>query len=75
MEGISRTPSSILRKRANKENEGNREGKRPKLPSRRVSFAPDDELSTMHLYPKVRMVERSQTHMHIHKNALTRVRA
>ncbi|KAF5836940.1 hypothetical protein DUNSADRAFT_5217 [Dunaliella salina] len=52
MEGIIRTPSSILRKRANKENESNREGKRPKLPSRRVSFAPDEELSTMHLYQK-----------------------
>jgi len=45
----------ILRKRANKENESNnnREAKRAKLPSRRVSFAPDDELSTMHLYQKV----------------------
>lgn len=56
----------ILRKRAsNKENENNtRELKRPKLPSRRVSFAPDEELSTMHLYQKVRMCSflRATTH-------------
>lgn len=43
----------ILRKRANKENEGRDAGKKTKMRGRRVSFAPDDELETMHLYHKV----------------------
>ncbi len=45
----------ILRKRAaasNKENE-DKEARRAKLRGRRVSFAPQDELETMHLYQKV----------------------
>jgi hypothetical protein len=42
----------ILRKRANKENE-DREARRNKLRGRRVSFAPDDGLETMHLYDRV----------------------
>ncbi|GAX78130.1 hypothetical protein CEUSTIGMA_g5572.t1 [Chlamydomonas eustigma] len=45
------TPTTILRKRANKENE-ERESRKTKLRGRRVSFAPDDELETMHLYKK-----------------------
>lgn len=44
----------ILRKREDKENDPAREAKRSKMRSRRVSFAPDDELETMHLYQKVR---------------------
>lgn len=43
----------ILRKREDKENDPAREAKRSKMRSRRVSFAPDDELETMHLYQKV----------------------
>ena len=43
----------ILRKRANKEND-DREARRNKLRGRRVSFAPDDGLETMHLYDRVR---------------------
>ncbi len=46
----------VLRKRAaNKENE-DREVRRNKLRGRRVSFAPDDELETMHLYGKVKVL-------------------
>ena len=45
--------AQILRKRAaNKENE-DREVRRNKLRGRRVSFAPEDGLETMHLYDKV----------------------
>eukprot|EP00195_Chlamydomonas_chlamydogama_P012601 CAMPEP_0202909496 /NCGR_PEP_ID=MMETSP1392-20130828/49447_1 /ASSEMBLY_ACC=CAM_ASM_000868 /TAXON_ID=225041 /ORGANISM="Chlamydomonas chlamydogama, Strain SAG 11-48b" /LENGTH=188 /DNA_ID=CAMNT_0049599257 /DNA_START=32 /DNA_END=595 /DNA_ORIENTATION=+ len=46
-----RTPSSILRKRADKENEA-KDAKRSKMRGRRVSFAPDPELETMHLFHK-----------------------
>lgn len=55
---VSANPScvciQILRKREDKENDPAREAKRSKMRSRRVSFAPDDELETMHLYQKVR---------------------
>jgi hypothetical protein len=41
----------ILRKREDKENEA-REAKRSKMRTRRVSFAPEEELNTLHLYEK-----------------------
>lgn len=48
--------TQILRtKRVSKENDESKAAKRNKLATRRVSFAPDDELETRHLYsPKVR---------------------
>lgn len=39
---------------AQAENNGGQGGARKRERNRRVSFAPDDELQTMHLYPKVR---------------------
>ncbi|GIL65972.1 hypothetical protein Vafri_19614 [Volvox africanus] len=52
MQPSMRTPNSILRKRANKENEDatGKLNKRNKLAKRRVSFAPDDELETKHIF-------------------------
>ncbi|GIL84519.1 hypothetical protein Vretifemale_13087 [Volvox reticuliferus] len=52
MQASARTPNSILRKRANKENEDvtGKLNKRNKLAKRRVSFAPDDELETKHIF-------------------------
>jgi hypothetical protein len=43
-------PMQILKRRANKEH--GKDAKR-RLRGRRVSFAPDDELHTMHLYDEV----------------------
>ncbi|KAG2500883.1 hypothetical protein HYH03_001643 [Edaphochlamys debaryana] len=52
MQAAARTPNSILRKRLNKENEDAavKAAKRNKLANRRVSFAPDDELETKHIF-------------------------
>ncbi|KAG2445851.1 hypothetical protein HXX76_000455 [Chlamydomonas incerta] len=52
MQAASRTPNSILRKRPNKENEdvAVKAAKRKNLRERRVSFAPDDELETKHIF-------------------------
>ncbi|KAG2451519.1 hypothetical protein HYH02_004117 [Chlamydomonas schloesseri] len=52
MQAASRTPNSILRKRPNKENEDAavKAAKRKNLRERRVSFAPDDELETKHIF-------------------------
>ncbi|KAJ9519027.1 hypothetical protein QJQ45_026294 [Haematococcus lacustris] len=64
-----RTTLQILRKRAqhNKENDG-RDGKRGRMRGRRVSFAPDDELETMHLYQKARTEPRPRGSNALQKN-------
>ncbi len=53
---VALRPVQILKRRINKENEDatGRLNKRTKLSNRRVSFAPDDELETKHIFKKVK---------------------